>query len=872
MALIDNLINKILTATFGKDIRSTLAEGLDAVNKETESTTARQEVLESTFTQLIIDKGNTNAEIVAARVDSTTNTPYDSLPLRLDGMSSVVNEKADKSFVEVVLASAVSGAPKVFFTLAALKSAYPTGTTGIFLVLDDNCIYVWDPKLVTWINAGIYQGVRIGRNIINPENTTFITTGKNLFNKDTAVSGYYIEGNPNDTANRGKTVALSGRYAGYFMPISGGKSYYLYDIETSHYAFYDENFVFISGDNGTGNIVVAPANASYLRVTVNSTSKLLTAQVEEGTNFTGYEPYRFVMKYFTVGSTNIMDKSVLTNHIKDKVVQPKHMSDVTLGKNKFNKNTAKAGYYISATDGQEKANTGYSAGEFEEIDPSTSYFVSYGHQIAFYNSAQVFASGVNLSAQGANGATFITPANAAFIRVTVPNDKLSTYQLEKGTVKTDYEDYGLVKWNNLQAGSIDLKKVYGSLDIVIPRKIYLLKEQLYNFYYENFIKCNNPMVYSLMESLRGDRLTNGYKITPTSVETFNNIVHIKNMNLETLKNKTLSVEVIDRTVKTDQVGVLQLGDSISRDGEFVRVAQNVLTNVKSVGTRTYDNGLLNREGRGGWTLADYFNKIGSTTTVDSPFLFPVGVEGAKYWGNTEQWRKVCYDDISGYDYAGFQKIAKGWNGTDYLFDTNGYPKSPAIDDVVIDPTKPAGSQFLKWDGASWQVKTPQPTVEFNFSKYMARFAAAFDVSPTIVSFLLGTNDFTNTIGIDQLIDSYLTNLRAAITSIKSYNPAIKVIVNIPMLGKDQEDWSKDSKTVWNIQYNRNMQDLGLRLIKEFDTDTELVNGIYVCPLNMVLAKSKLQDRVHPTSNPSNPTGTGHEELGLLLAGFIQKIR
>lgn len=67
MANIKEKIDNIRQAIFGKDVRESLASGLEEINKETEKTSKKQEDLETTFNDLIINAGNSNAEVVAAR-------------------------------------------------------------------------------------------------------------------------------------------------------------------------------------------------------------------------------------------------------------------------------------------------------------------------------------------------------------------------------------------------------------------------------------------------------------------------------------------------------------------------------------------------------------------------------------------------------------------------------------------------------------------------------------------------------------------------------------------------------------------------------------------------------------------------------------
>ena len=67
MANIKEKIDNIRQAIFGKDVRESLASGLEEVNGESERTSEKQKKLETTFNDLIINAGNSNAEIVAAR-------------------------------------------------------------------------------------------------------------------------------------------------------------------------------------------------------------------------------------------------------------------------------------------------------------------------------------------------------------------------------------------------------------------------------------------------------------------------------------------------------------------------------------------------------------------------------------------------------------------------------------------------------------------------------------------------------------------------------------------------------------------------------------------------------------------------------------
>lgn len=98
MAKIINYLNDIKNAMFGKDVRSSIHDGIAAINEEVESTTARQKVLDSTFEQLTINAGSSNAEVVAARVDESGKS-HDTLGKRLNSVDSQIKDIPKQTYI-----------------------------------------------------------------------------------------------------------------------------------------------------------------------------------------------------------------------------------------------------------------------------------------------------------------------------------------------------------------------------------------------------------------------------------------------------------------------------------------------------------------------------------------------------------------------------------------------------------------------------------------------------------------------------------------------------------------------------------------------------------------------------------------------------
>ncbi len=93
---ITTYLKKIKTAILGEEVRGAIHDAIDAINKDTESTTKRQDNLEAVHRQLIINAGNSNAEVVDARIDKVTGDSYSTLGDRLDDASKKITEMSEK--------------------------------------------------------------------------------------------------------------------------------------------------------------------------------------------------------------------------------------------------------------------------------------------------------------------------------------------------------------------------------------------------------------------------------------------------------------------------------------------------------------------------------------------------------------------------------------------------------------------------------------------------------------------------------------------------------------------------------------------------------------------------------------------------------
>jgi hypothetical protein len=121
-------------------------------------------------------------------------------------------------------------------------------------------------------------------------------TKKNLFNPETITPNTYIFATTGAVVNSGV-----GNSSTDFIPVVAGKKYSLTNVQSNGTsvstsgAFYDKNKVYITGmiypTNQTREDFTAPANAEYVRFTINNKGE--GVQMEEGER-TEYEPYTLV--------------------------------------------------------------------------------------------------------------------------------------------------------------------------------------------------------------------------------------------------------------------------------------------------------------------------------------------------------------------------------------------------------------------------------------------------------------------------------------------------------------------------------------------------------------------------------------------------
>lgn len=412
-----------------------------------------------------------------------------------------------------------------------------------------------------------------------------VTIGKNIANPNKMRANKYVNW------ETGTLDDNSGYNAFEKLPVDGNTDYYLHAV--SHFAWYNASGTFISGTNvgGSGLTVKSPGNAAYLSASFVASNNQV--QIENGTVATAYEPY-YEIEAITIPDLSIDEKQII------------YPNSTVYGKNRFDKTQVTAGKYVNAFTGLLGDNPSYSASDFCFIGDLPQITLSSLYHIAFYDINKVFISGREYG-----GDTIDVPSNAKWCRASLLTGLSDIFQIESGSVKTNYEPfisrYGkqiedLIPENILVDNNIQSS-------IITPSVMYWLAGKEMNVYFDSSIY--HPLgesrgFYNSVYSSAGKFMQEKFRVTPDVTFSFNLKTESKSQFIE----KTTTVNVASTTSGAGITRkILVIGDSTVKHGHTIKYISDFFANdnmhVEFIGTRTSQG--VKHEGRSGWRLANYMN-------------------------------------------------------------------------------------------------------------------------------------------------------------------------------------------------------------------------------------------------------------------------
>lgn len=305
-----------------------------------------------------------------------------------------------------------NGSPKgTYATLSALQTAFPTGTTGIYVVTADGKWYYWNSS--AWTAGGIYQSTGLSPGSVTPSATSFsiTTTGVNKFNKNDSnvVLGSYLNGSGVLTAN-------SSLYTSGYIAVNPGdtiRMFYGGFTVGNMGSFYNSSKVFVSSENiagATSNTVVSftvPTGVSYFRfngVQANINTDMFTVNTAYPQTYSAYvENYQL---------DNTFNFSNHTSEITGMLKTP------TTGINKFNQSDSNVvlGSYLNGS-GAQVANSPLFISGYISVVQGNIINVDYhgytsGNMGSYYDLNHVFISNAQVTSPIVNTVvTFTVPSN-----------------------------------------------------------------------------------------------------------------------------------------------------------------------------------------------------------------------------------------------------------------------------------------------------------------------------------------------------------------------------------------------------------------------------------------------------------------------------
>lgn len=558
---ISNHLNKIKNAVFGKDVRGAI-----------------HDAIKQCYDDASINHDNANMEVKIARgTHDTLNDRLNKSDKTLAETNAQLSKKANAN--EVV--------KKGYGTLndfdeETRRAIQGMGGTEINAVLGD--------KNVQTENLAD-RSVTVDKCAFNP------VVGKitnNLIQIDTMLEGYYIQ-------HQNGSEAINIEYSVTdFIHALPNQKYTL--SHRDQLAFYDGEKNYIGGiDNGGEEGIYqtftfeTPNNAKYIRISVKTCYKYCV-QMKLGEFISSYTPGGVLVEKYKLDREILNDLAEIENKISYEY------SD-----NLFNKATITPNCYVRGTTGEIVEKEGYSISDFIAIKPNFNYVINFYEQIAFYDSCKNYIGG-----EGGSellNKVVLTPVLASYIRVTVKNSRINTYQIEEGEVITSYKSFAKkidheIRNEMLQGIFRKSKNLFDSKQILIGKYISFVDGNLRmneSFVASDYIAIEPCEYYSInyyhqvafydenklfISGVDGYELENQTILSPNNAKYIRATVALNKLNIYQLEKgqSVTSYESYGQKVTDEFIDSILIASSGARyksvRSVFKKLAQSLVTNEK----------------------------------------------------------------------------------------------------------------------------------------------------------------------------------------------------------------------------------------------------------------------------------------------------
>lgn len=284
--------------------------------------------------------------------------------------------------------------------------------------------------------------------------------------------------------------------------------------------------------------------------------------------------------------------------------------------------------------------------------------------------------------------------------------------------------------------------------LALPSQLYVLSGTPAHFYTQSYLKRWSP--YDFHVQVKGDCAFSRRIPQVTTVSAANDgdrvwFDLIDGNDFELVATDTLTLRVA-ADGHHGRVTAQIIGDSFVQ-GAFYRTAlvdSAMVPGLELVGLRRLEGSQVHcDEGRGGWTLADYFTVPKGDFTPYAGFMQPT--DDRRYLGATAFWvncHKVNCGQIT--DFESRYQCGR-YAGCACRFDAaTGLPVAPRRHDMMWDSAK---GSYICYDGKKWKsvAAGDEPAWTFNYSKYLEIWDLE---APEFLFETLGLNDFRDMMDAD----------------------------------------------------------------------------------------------------------------------------
>ena len=669
---------------------------------------------------------------------------------------------------------------------------------------------------------------------------------KNLFDPTAAVDNYYINSlgehaaSPTFACSEIIPVVPDADYhisAANDAPVGNSNSYGIYyklDGTTSLFS-----------TNGTN--IHTPADCFAIEF---SFAKVRTeVQVETGSSRTAYEAFR-------PGDFDIL--SALDRNPLEDLLFTQMPANLAGGYNCYNN------VYVNGS-GALVSNAAYKT-YIIPVVPGTEYQFLATDQIGSARNIVVWKDlngGVLSTGSDLNGET--APQGARYLYISFPVETRA--QVTAGSAAVAYV-----------SGNVFVSpRIIYDYDMILPRQVFIIGGEQNSVYHALY--CRNYDDRLCYADRNGGVWTfkkRCWRVEADESPNGNLSFHLRDRRTgEALKSYSIPTRVGNKTKTSTNIKVNVIGDSFCYGGHYLQHIANMCGNSTFVGMRLSESNNIPCEGRGGWSLATYFNPKSPDIALThmqpfSPFMHD---STHTYYGVMEFWASIV-NGTSQYNYgtAGFTNYVS-W------FDTNGRKKNPSVNDMVYNQT---AGKFEYWSGSSWVQLAQEPTFSFNYAKYVSTWNIT---SPDFVVMQLGTNDF---FAGDSGVDEWIQRMDLVVASINAYATAVGKTINIfictpiPAAGLPNNNYG-DGIIKRDIGYYNARQ----RIIERYDPSTNFVNdhvtivdtGVVVDNDYGFLTEERLPFAYYDGDarelydyNGVHPSRPGYKQFANPIAGAIQYYR